>query len=259
MNNFDKRIRIWQNTLNNKQKVLQNIFGIILVMAFLVFIAVFTFSSYKVKDAMLVSLIFYSVIGCYPYIEVAKLKNDGNSFFPRRLTISNWKNEIKKNEKYDILSSNTHILNSVFPVLAILSIIMFFIYKIFGEDYVTYKTVLILLLIQVPFNSVFGLNPLGVSLARQSVSKHISQNDLKRYLNRNSSLSNKQGAVLNNRSIPKTYSIAAKPELTTRNQVSSAGSKPTLNLPQLTRPPGPLPIPFPLEQPPRKSTSNVSS
>ena len=180
-NNFEKRINVWSNTLQNKADSLRNFFGVTIVLSLIVFTSVIAFSKYTIKDITIVLLLLYSVIGCVPYIEVAQVKND-DSFFTKRLTVLNWKNEIRKNGDYNVLSSNLNILNSVFPVVTVICLVMFFVYKIFGEDYVNFNTILILLLIQTPFNPALGLNPLGVSLMRQNISKHVTQNDLKKYL-----------------------------------------------------------------------------
>lgn len=180
-NNFEKRINIWSNTLQNKSDSLRNFFGVALVLSLIVFTSIIAFSEYTMKDITIVLLLMYSVVGCVPYIEVAQVKND-DSFFTKRLTVLNWKDEIRKNGSYNVLSSNLNILNAVFPVITILCLIMFFVHKIFGEDYVNFNTVLIILLIQMPFNTALGLNPLGVSVMRQNISKHVTQNDLKKYL-----------------------------------------------------------------------------
>ena len=185
-NNFEKRINIWSNTLQNKADSLRNVFGIILVLSFIVFTSVFAFSKYNMKDISLVLLIMYNILGCVPYIEVAQIKND-DSFFTKRLTVLNWKNEIRKDGDYNVLSSNLSILNAVFPIVTVLCLIMFFVHKIFGEDYVHFNTILIFLLIQTPFNTALGLNPLGLSIMRQNISKHVTQNDLKKYLGKNNS------------------------------------------------------------------------
>lgn len=180
-NNFEKRINIWSNTLQNKADSLRNFFGVALVLSLIVFTSVIAFSEYTMKDILLILLLLYSVIGCVPYIEVAQVKND-DSFFTKRLTILNWRNEIRKNGDYNVLSSNLHILNGVFPTVTVICLLMFFVHKIFGKDYVKFNTILIILLIQTPFNPALGLNPLGVSVMRQNISKHLTQNDLKKYL-----------------------------------------------------------------------------
>ena len=182
--NFKKRIKLWSNTLQNKSDSLRYTFGVTLVLSLMIFTAVIAFSEYNMKDLTIVMLLIYSVIGCVPFIEVAQVKND-DSFFTKRLTILNWKNEIRKNGTYNILSSNLNILNSVFPVVTILCLVLFFVNKIFGDAYVNFNTILIILLIQTPFNTALGLNPLGVAVMRQNVSKHITQDDLKKYLGKN--------------------------------------------------------------------------
>jgi hypothetical protein len=187
--NFEKRINLWSNTLKNKSDSLRYIFGITTVVAMVVFTSVLAFSEYTLKDVTIVLLLLYSLIGCVPYIEVAQVKND-DSFFTKRLTFLNWKEEIRKNGEYNILSSNLNILNSVFPVVTITCFILFFAYKIFGENYVNSNTILIILLVQTPFNTALGLNPLGVSIMRQNISKHVTQNDLKKYLGVNNKKSN---------------------------------------------------------------------
>lgn len=179
--NFEKRINMWSNTLKNKSDTLRDVSGFTLVIAMIVFTSVYAFSEYTFKDIPIMLLLVYSLIGCKPYIEVAQVKND-DSFFTKRLTVSNWKEEIKKNGEYNILSSNLNILSSVFPVVTVTSLVLFFAYKIFGENYVNSNTILLILIIQTPFNTALGLNPLGLSIMRQNVSKHITQNDLKKYL-----------------------------------------------------------------------------
>ena len=180
-NNFEKRINIWSNTLQNKSDSLRNFFGVALVLSLIVFTSVIAFSEYTMKDISIILLLLYSVIGCVPYIEVAQVKND-DSFFTKRLTVLNWKDEIRKDGNYNVLSSNLLVLHAVFPLVTILCLFMFLVHKIFGETYVHFNTILILLLIQTPFNTALGLNPLGVSVIRQNISKHVTQNDLKRYI-----------------------------------------------------------------------------
>ena len=172
---------MWSNTLNNKYNELHYTFGVTLVIACIVLPSIFAFAEYSMKDLAVVVLLLYSLLGCVPYIEVAQVKNE-DSFFTKRLTVLNWKTEIKKNGEYNVLSSNIGVLNAVFPVVTIISFLLFFANKILGEAYVNSNTVLMILLIQTPFNSAFGLNPLGVAITRQNISKHVTQDDLKEFL-----------------------------------------------------------------------------
>jgi hypothetical protein len=183
-NDFRKKVNIWSNTLHNKTDTLLNAFGITLLLGIIVFLSVFAFSEFTLDDILIVFLLLFNLTGCIPFIEVARIKNE-KSIFKKTLNISNWKNEIKKNGQYDILSSNLNIVQSIFPLFTSISFIMFFIYKIMGEKYVTYNTVLILLIMQAPFNNSFGYNPLGIAISQQNVSKHITQDDIKKYLSKN--------------------------------------------------------------------------
>ena len=178
-----KKVEMWVNTLQKKTDSLRNALGVTAIIGILSLIAVLAFSHYEVRDVIILVLLLYSLIGCVPYVEVAKVKTN-NAFFSKQLTLMNWKNEIK-NGSYDVLSSNLHFMQPFFPLMSALSFLLFLVHKIGGNEYVHYNTVLSILIIQVPFNHALGLNPLGAYLTRQSTSNHITQGNLKRYLSEN--------------------------------------------------------------------------
>ncbi len=179
----NKSVSIWANTLENKTNSLRNGFGVTFVIGMFSLVFVLALSKYNSSDIIPVLLLMYSLIGSVPYIEVATSKNESNILFQRRLTIVNYKNELKRGN-FDILSSNTHFLQPMFPMLTSVSFLLFAVYKIAGEEYVTYNTVLFFLIMQIPFNHALGLNPLGAFISRQSVSKHVTQQNLVNFFNK---------------------------------------------------------------------------
>lgn len=205
------RVRHWINTLENKTDMLRSSFGVTAIFGFMCLLMVLALAKYNFSDILIVSLLVYSLIGCVPYIEVATIKNN-NTFSADHLTIYNWRKGIQKNTKYNILSSNIHFLHPIFPVITILSFLLFTIHKIFGDKIVNVNTVILVLIIQIPFNNFLGLNPLGVFLTRQTKSKFINQNNLKTFLfNGNASARaathtiNQDKPFINEVSKPKNY------------------------------------------------------
>lgn len=238
---------MWSNTLNNKDDELTRTYGFTIVLSVLVFASVVAFSEYFVKDVPIVILLVISVLGCSPYIEIAQVKNNA-SFFKKRLTLSNWKYEIKSGE-YDVLSSNLNLLNVIFPVTTTLCLVLFFVHKIFGDEYVNFNTILILLLIQIPFNTFFGWNPLATTIMRQHVSKHVSQADLQKYLaknnqDRSTSFVAKLNTPFNATPLQNIMSIKSKP-------VNRPGNRPPIpnRLPNIPNRP-PIPNGLPNRPPP---------
>lgn len=182
--NVSTKVNLWENTLKNKESSLSNLFNLNILFAFIVFGSVFLMSKFTDRDGLIVTLLVLNIIGCYPYIEVAQVQSS-NSLFARGVSTSSWRAAFKNtNDRYNVLSSNVHINQTVFPILTFMSCFLFLVHKVFGDEYVTFNTVVIIQLIQLPFNSFLGMNPLGIYMTRQNVSKHITQNELRRHLNR---------------------------------------------------------------------------
>lgn len=196
---YDKRVNLWHNTLKNKQESLQRALGITVVVAIVACFGVLAFADEydPIKDGFMGLLLAYSVVGCIPHIEVAQVKDD-TSLFQKRLTLENWEqtvgraNHNRGGDEYDVFSSNIHVLQGMFPVMTTLSFLLYLVHKVAGEQYVTYNTVLLMLLMQVPFNNFLGLNPLGKFLTRQEISRHVTQSDLKKFVNRKNNASNRR-------------------------------------------------------------------
>lgn len=180
-----KHINSWISNLEQKTRILNRSFLITITFGIVCMLVIVLFSRFELTDILILILLLISIWGCSPYIEVATRKNK-NSFFASRLTFGNWKNELVKKGQYNILSSNIHFMQPFFPIMSVLSFLLFTIHKVIGSDFVSLNTVVLLLLIQIPFNNMGGFNPIGIALTRQRKSQHVTQDELKSFLKNNS-------------------------------------------------------------------------
>jgi hypothetical protein len=187
----NKKVNLWLNTLENRTEVLRNAFGMVVIVGLLCLATIIAFSQFNTRDIVIVGLLCFSIIGCVPYIEVAVAKNSNTR--SHALTLFNWKDEVITNGEYNVLSSNLHFLQPIFPAFTILSFLLFLVHKLVGEKNISYNTILFILILQIPFNNTLGLNPMGVLLTRQQRSKYITQNDLKQFVtsSKNTNIINK--------------------------------------------------------------------
>jgi hypothetical protein len=181
--------------------------------------AVLAFGTYEMDDIPIVALLILSVISTVPVVEVARLR-DSVGLFRRRLTMDTWRQGIVGPEKYDVLSSGMTFMQPAYAVACIISAVLFATYKLGGDRYLTRHALLIILLLQLPLNPIFGWNPLAMSMLQGKVSKFVQQSDLRNYMmqSRSNNLNRRQ----NNRNRSST--------LQKNNMRTAATSLPPANL-----------------------------
>ena len=215
-----KTVGIWENTLKNKTSTLKNAFGVCVLIAVISLTAVLAFAKYELKDVPLVLLLLMSLISTIPYIEVAVPEK--NSLQRKHVTVDNWRQRLGTNDKYTILSSSLHFLQPMYAMFCVLSFILFAVHKIFGSSYVTHKFVLLILVIQLPFNPLAGFNPFATFMIRQHTAKHITQENLSTYLRNNTTNNQKKRINAFGTRIPLT---AFSPEASTTSTSTNANSR----------------------------------
>jgi len=171
------RVNMWLNTLDKRTLTMKNALGVCVVVALLCLTAVLAFATYEMKDVLIVSLLLLTLVASVPVVEVATPKK--NAIFSKKLTLNNWQERIAAGGNYDILSSNLHFIQPVFPILSVMSCLLFAASKFTTK--VEHDTVLLVLILQVPLNPMLGLNPLGMYLMRSAKSRFIAQSDLIEY------------------------------------------------------------------------------
>ena len=170
------KVNMWLNTLEKRTRTMKNAFGVCVVVALLCLTAVLAFATYEMKDVLIVILLLLTLVASVPVVEVATPKK--NAIFSRKLTLNNWQQKIAAGN-YDILSSNLHFMQPVFPILSVMSFLLFAASKFTTK--VEHHTVLLILILQIPLNPMLGLNPLGMYLMRSAKSRFVAQSDLIEY------------------------------------------------------------------------------
>ena len=171
------KVNMWLNTLEKRTHTMKNALGVCVVVALLCLTAVLAFATYEMKDVLIVILLLLTLVASVPVVEVATPKK--NAIFSRKLTLNNWQQKIAAGGNYDILSSNLHFIQPVFPILSVMSFLLFAASKFTTK--VEHDTVLLILILQIPLNPMLGLNPLGMYLMRSAKSRFIAQSDLIEY------------------------------------------------------------------------------
>lgn len=210
-----RSVQTWANTLTSKRRRLRSTFGIACVVAVVSLACVLALSKIVRRDLVLLALLALTLVAAVPYIEVAvpaggrrsssSATSSGaeaagasappirSSFYNRLrrkparraavVTDLQWQAGLGGRERLDVLSSRAHFLQPMLPIFSMIGFVMFGLYKCAGEQVVTYHTVLLLLLVQLPFNPLLGYNPLGKYLLRQPVSRTVTQQNVRRFLN----------------------------------------------------------------------------
>lgn len=177
----NKRINMWLHMLQEKQEMLRSSCVVCVIFACLVLFSVLVFSAYKMQDILLIGLLTYSLVATIPYIQLGIAKDKG-TIFKTKMSNIDWSDKLYTGE-FNVLSPSLNFLQPIYAMLCLLSFTLYLCHKNLGDDYVTYDLMLIFLIIQMPFNPVLGLNPLGSYLIRGKKSKFVTQDDLKLFLN----------------------------------------------------------------------------
>jgi hypothetical protein len=123
-------------------------------------------------DADLLLLVGLSVVSTYPYIEVAQ-RTDGSHLAPETLSARMWRSQLQRTSAdYVILSSRTHVLQVVYVILCVMNITMYAMYHFGGL--LNRRNVLMATIVQTPFNSLAGLNPLYRLIVRTHRSRSVT-------------------------------------------------------------------------------------
>ena len=247
----NRTVNQWVNTLESRASQLQSASGAAIVVTGIILAAVLAFGTYEMDDIPIVALLILSVISTVPVVEVARMR-DSTGLFSRRLTMDTWRQGIMGPQKYDVLSSGMTFMQPAYAVTSILSAVLFATYKLGGERYLTRHALLVILLLQLPFNPIFGWNPLAMSMLQGKVSKFVQQSDLRNYMMQSRSNNVNRRPSNRNRSstFPKNYMRAAATPSTPpnlRSRVMELPMPPTFrNLPR-RNPTEPFKVNMPLQ------------
>jgi len=171
-------LNYWYSNVDYKQRSLTDIFGVCLVFATISSMFIVAFGTLTLEDVAFVPLLLLTLVAAFPYVEVA-VKANSSSTSPRVLTAASYKKHIfSRSSKYTILTSRLGVFQPMYAAFCIISFLLISINKILGEEMISKKTVAGFLIMQVPFNPLFGFNPIPVRLMRMPESRFVTQNNI---------------------------------------------------------------------------------
>lgn len=177
-------LNYWYSNVDYKQRGLTHIFGVCLVFALISSIFTVAFGSFSLQDTALLPLLLLTLVGAFPYVEVA-VKADNASTSPKVLTASLFKKHLSnRSSKYTILTSRLAMYQPIYAALCVISFAMVSIYLTLGKKFINIKTVIGFLILQVPFNPLCGFNPVVTRLLRMPESRFVTQSNIFQSLTR---------------------------------------------------------------------------
>lgn len=202
---------LWASNVETKHTHLRFGFYACIVVAVLAYVIAGWMGKLDVHDLNIGFFIIMSIVGAYPRIEIAERMRPGVDG-PAHVLFGDWKT--LQTDGYAMLSSRPHFMQPVMTVLSIASSVLFLAHKIAGPDVVSRSMLVTVLIAQVPFNPMLGLNPIGTRMMRLSRSRNVSSAEIaERVLGPPEGTSSSESNALANRRMnarrPETFNIKA--------------------------------------------------